>query len=365
MRRFLSAMALTSLTYGGLLTPAHSEVSFSLSIGDDDGYYMGLSNYYGVPQDRVSMLVDRGLSYDEVTVALYIADLANADPFEVADLRMSGMSWIEVNHYYGLGADVYYVSDEEPIGPYVSYYEPFRTHERSAWASLSLSDVAIINLANLRYTSQLYGVPAREVMVYRSHGDNFLRVNRNLFHKQGRIPNRPLARRAIRPQALPQQLRAEARMRRNANPVRVNNQQLERTRKVDDRRRGQQTQIERQMNNPQRSRKAQQPVSRPQRAPKANEQRRIQREQAQNPQPERNRKVNQPRQMQREQARQARNERTEARQARPQRQAPRAKASEPRTQSRQNAQGKAAGQAQRKAAGKQGQQRQGQRGNKH
>jgi len=146
-----------------------------------------------------TMLVDRGLSYDEVTVALYIADLANADPFEVADLRLSGMPWIEVSHYYGLGADVYYVSDDAPVGPYVSYYEPFRTHDRSAWASLSLNDVAIVNLANLRYTSQLYGVPASQVMTYRAHGDNFLRVNRTLFHAKCNIPRRPLARRAIRP----------------------------------------------------------------------------------------------------------------------------------------------------------------------
>jgi len=115
MRRFLSALALISLGYSGMAPRAHADVSFSLSIGDTDGYYMGLSNYYGIPQDRVTFLVRRGLSYDEVTVALHIAEVAGVDPYEVADLRLSGMPWIEVAHYYGLGADIFYVSDEDPI----------------------------------------------------------------------------------------------------------------------------------------------------------------------------------------------------------------------------------------------------------
>jgi len=230
MRRFLSAMALTSLVYGGTMPKAHAEVNFSLSIGDTDGFYMGLSNYYDVPQDRVSMLVDRGLSYDEVTVALHISEVAGVDPFEVADLRLSGMPWIEVAHYYGLGADIFYVSDEDPIGPYVTYYEPFRTHPRAYWPSLVLSDVAIINLSNLRYECQHYGVPAREVMGYRARGENFLKVNRELFRERGQIPRRPMARRPIRAQVLPQELRVEARAKWKDMPMRQRSQPRNETR---------------------------------------------------------------------------------------------------------------------------------------
>jgi hypothetical protein len=210
MRRFFAALALTSAMSAGVSMPAHADVAFNLSIGEPDAYYMGLGNYYGFPQTRVVAISQRGIPSYDVPVALYIASLAHVDPYLVADLRMSGMSWMQVSHYFGLGADVYYM-DATPYGPYTSYYQPFLTTPRSSWVTLGLSDLAIVNLTNLRYASQYYGVPAVDVMRYRARGDNFLTINRALFQERGYLPAQPVRRTFAQPMTLPDRFRAQAR----------------------------------------------------------------------------------------------------------------------------------------------------------
>jgi hypothetical protein len=217
MRRFFAALTLTTAMSAGLSVPAHADVAFNISIGEPNAYYMGLGNYYGVPQDRVYQITQRGIPSSDLATVLYIASLAHVDPFLVADLRMSGMSWMDVSHYYGLGADVYYVN-ATPYGPYTSYYQPFLTHPRSSWATLTLGDAAVVNLTNLLYSSQYYGVQPYQVMRYRARGDNFLRINRVLFQDRGFLPSQPVRRAWVRPMQLPDRFRAEARaieLRRN------------------------------------------------------------------------------------------------------------------------------------------------------
>jgi hypothetical protein len=209
MRKLFSILALTSLLVAGLPASARAGAAFDLSISDSDGFYLGVSNYYGVPETRVQWIVRRGLPYQEVPVALYIAALADVDVYEVVDLRLSGWSWIDVCHAYGLGADIFYLP-ADPIGPYVSYYAPYTQHPRSAWVCLRLSDVAIVNLTDLRFTCQQYGVSARQIMGWRGRGENFLRIHRQLMQQRGRVPGRPLARSWARPQRLPDRLRLHA-----------------------------------------------------------------------------------------------------------------------------------------------------------
>jgi hypothetical protein len=225
MRRFFSAMALASFLFAGHVAPASAGVSFGLSIGTTEGFYLGVSNYYGVPRDRVALVVERGLPYDEVPVVFYLAARAHVDPFLVVDLRLAGLPWIDVCHYYGFGADIFYVPIDQPYGPYVTYYQPFLSYPSSAWVTLSLSDVAIVNLTNLRYTSQLYGVPPTQVMRWRARGDNFLRINRALIQQRGDVPSRPLARRWDPPRPLPDRLRDRAVQQvRRVAPVRLRSQ---------------------------------------------------------------------------------------------------------------------------------------------
>lgn len=223
MRRFFAALTLTTAMSAGVSVPAHADVAFNLSIGAPNAYAMGLGNYYGVPQDRVLQIQQRGIPYSDLATVLYIASLAHVDPFLVSDLRMSGMSWMDVSHYYGLGADVYYV-DATPYGPYTSYYQPFLTHPRSTWATLTLGDAAVVNLTNLLYSSQYYGVQPVQVMRYRARGDDFLTINRTFFRERGYLPSQPVRRAWARPMTLPDRFRAEARaveLRRNVRAGRT------------------------------------------------------------------------------------------------------------------------------------------------
>jgi hypothetical protein len=220
MRRLCSTLALASFLFAGTSATTHAGASLSLTIGDTQGYYRGVSNYYDVREDRVSLIVRRGLPYNEVPVALYIAGQAHVDPLVVVDMRLSGMPWIEVSRYFGLGADIYYVQSDQQYGPYMGYYQPFLSHPRSDWVSLTLSDEAMVNLANLRFTSQLYGVPAVQVMRWRAGGHNFRWINRELYRQRGEIPQRPMARQWDQPQQLPARLKASSVERFKALPAR-------------------------------------------------------------------------------------------------------------------------------------------------
>jgi len=151
-----------------------------------DGFSFSIGEYYGVPEREVIVIHDRGIYEEELPVVFYLARQAHVRPGYVVDLRLSGMSWMDITLYLGLVPDIYYVPvviDRRwyPYGPHYRYYHH---HPRGGWTRHDLDDRDIINQVNLRFMSERHHYAPEKIMRYRSEGRSFHDIDRYISRDQ-------------------------------------------------------------------------------------------------------------------------------------------------------------------------------------
>ncbi|RJQ51339.1 MAG: hypothetical protein C4526_10155 [Nitrospiraceae bacterium] len=169
---------------------AESRVDIGATITDEGlrGFYLSVGDYYRVPEREVVIIRDRGVPYYESPVVFYIASLAHVAPGVVIDLRLSGRSWMDITLHFGLSPEIYYVPVKiVPGPPYGRAYGYFKKRPRKEWRKIVLSDDDVINLVNLRFTSEYYGYQPEDVIHMRSGGKDFVGIHDNIRkEKKGR-----------------------------------------------------------------------------------------------------------------------------------------------------------------------------------
>lgn len=146
--------------------PAQTAVNASVRIGD---FHVAVANYYHVPEREVVVIRERRISDDELPVVLFIARQARVPTARVIELRERGRSWWDISVGFGLKPDVFYVPVAVAPGPpygkaYGHYKKP-----RGQWNTIVLSDADVVNMVQLRFLSEHYGVPPERVIEARSH----------------------------------------------------------------------------------------------------------------------------------------------------------------------------------------------------
>lgn len=162
---------------------ASSNVDLGVSIGSEGlrGFYLGISNYYRVPEREVILVRDRGIPHDEIPVAFFIATRAGVAPGVIVDLRLGGMSWWDISLRYGIGPEVYYIPTTVVVKnpPYGRAYGYYRKYPRDQWRTkIVLRDDDIVNFVNLRYVSEHYDIPPERVIERRTRGAKFAAIDR-------------------------------------------------------------------------------------------------------------------------------------------------------------------------------------------
>ena len=183
MRKKLVILSAIFLLFAGSIpTAAASNVDLGVSIGSEGirGFYLAVSNYYRVPEREVVVVRERGIHYDELPVAFFIATRAHVAPGVIVDLRLGGMSWWDISVRYGIGPEVYYVPTAVVVKnpPYGKAYGHYKKHPREQWNRIVLQDADIVNMVNLRYVSEHYNVPTERVMKMREQGKDFVTIDR-------------------------------------------------------------------------------------------------------------------------------------------------------------------------------------------
>ena len=155
---------------------AQVNVSVSSDGSGSGSFYLGIGNYYKVPQTQVMVIRDRGIPDDELPVVFFISSRARIRPETVIKLRSSGLSWMAISLRYGLGPDVYYFPADDAVlksPPYGKAYGYYKNKPRGRWKEIVLGDDDVINLVNLRFVSEHYGYSPSEVVKLRSSGKKF------------------------------------------------------------------------------------------------------------------------------------------------------------------------------------------------
>ncbi|MCE5275847.1 MAG: hypothetical protein ABFD70_11190 [Syntrophaceae bacterium] len=147
-----------------------------------DGFSLSIGEYYRVPEREVVVIHDRGIDEDELPVVFYIAQRAQVDPEEVVDLRLSGMSWMDITLYFGLSPEIYYVPVviHRYAPPYGNAYGYYHNHPRGGWKRNDLRDRDIVNQVNLKFISEHHRYAPERIMRYRSEGRSFTAIDRDI-----------------------------------------------------------------------------------------------------------------------------------------------------------------------------------------
>lgn len=165
---------------------AKSQTNFSISVSDrEDGFTFSISNYYRVPEKEVIIIKERGIPEEELPVVYFIASKAKVKPKTIIDLRLKGLSWMDISLHYGIYADAYYIPLKGELGPpYGKAYGHFKKHKKEKWKVIKLDDDDIINLVNLSFMSNYYQVEPEVIINERAKGKRFVVLDKEFKEKK-------------------------------------------------------------------------------------------------------------------------------------------------------------------------------------
>lgn len=127
MKRTLTLLAaLTLLVSMGAF--AQSRVRAGVSFGDGrlTGFYIGLTDEYRVPSDRVRYLYEAGVPEEDMPDILFIYTHSNYSLSHIVNLRQRGATWFELYTWCGIPQNIAYVPRD------VRY----RPHQYAYWTSV-------------------------------------------------------------------------------------------------------------------------------------------------------------------------------------------------------------------------------------
>ncbi len=180
-RLFISLMILFLIP--GMMLAQESKVDLGISVSDGKlrGFYLAVSDYYGVSGRAVVATKERyHLRDEELPVVYFLSARARVAPSVIIGLRIKGLSWLDVTFHYGLTPEIFYVPVAvEKIGPpYGKAYGHFKKHRsKKEWKKIVLNDYEVADLVNLRFISEHYKIKPEAVIKMRSQGKNFLTIN--------------------------------------------------------------------------------------------------------------------------------------------------------------------------------------------
>ncbi len=188
----LTTLIITLFLTIPLTSSADTQWNVGVSGGDNgiEDFYISVGNYYDVPEKEVVVIHDRGIHEEELPVVFFLAQSAHVSPRVIVDLRLKGMSWMDITLHYGLAPKIYYVPVKHGP-PYGNAYGHYKKHPKGDWGRNDLRDRDIVNQVNLKFMSEHYQCAPDQVMKYRSEGKSFTSMDRNFRQEKKKTVKDP------------------------------------------------------------------------------------------------------------------------------------------------------------------------------
>jgi hypothetical protein len=170
--------------------PAFADTQWNVGVSGGsngiDGFEISVGQYYHVPEQEVIVVHERGIHEEELPVVFYLAKRAHVAPGAVVDLRLDGMSWMDITLHFGLSPEIYYVpvKVERHGPPYGNAYGYYKKHPKGDWRRSDLRDRDIVNQVNLKFISEHHRYAPDRVMKSRSEGRSFQVIDRDIRHEK-------------------------------------------------------------------------------------------------------------------------------------------------------------------------------------
>lgn len=176
MRKSIFIVLLPLLLVGVVSLNTRADVNIGIS-ADREGikeFHLSIGTHYGVKEREIEKVRARSLRDDEMAVVFYLSSRTGISPIVLADLRLGGLSWMEITFRYGLTAEIYYVKfASDPGPPYGNAWGHYKKTPRKKWGKIQLIDDDIINLVNLRFLAEKYQCSPERIVKMRKQGKSF------------------------------------------------------------------------------------------------------------------------------------------------------------------------------------------------
>jgi hypothetical protein len=175
MRAFIVAAVI--LLSGVVTQQSSAQVNVGVSVGDRNGFYLEMGNYYKVPQRDVMIIHDARIDDDELPVVFFFADAAGVAPMVIADMRRDGWAWRDIAFHFRINPGLFFVPAygvPRGFGRYHSYRD---------WKRMDMRDDDFIRFANVKFISEHYNWNPHEVMRMRAEKRNFFSIH-NDIHRE-------------------------------------------------------------------------------------------------------------------------------------------------------------------------------------
>ena len=112
-------------------------------------------------------------------MVFFLAARARVEPETIIGLRLSGKTWINICTHHALSQEIFFVpvAVEVKGARYGRAYGHYKNKGRKEAKGLVLTDEEEVNLVNLKFNSEHYGYPAKEIIRMRDDGKNCIVVN--------------------------------------------------------------------------------------------------------------------------------------------------------------------------------------------
>ncbi|RPJ42482.1 MAG: hypothetical protein EHM27_02830 [Deltaproteobacteria bacterium] len=163
------------------LSAAQAQWNLGVSVDSEGlrGFHFSIGEHYRVPERDVGIVRQRSIPEEELPVVFYLASKAQVASGAILDLRLKGLSWMDITLRHGLSPEIYYVPVKvAKVGPpYGKAYGYYKKHPRQEWKKVVLHDDDVVNMVNLKFASDYYGYAPERVMQMRGEGQNFVAIH--------------------------------------------------------------------------------------------------------------------------------------------------------------------------------------------
>jgi hypothetical protein len=186
MRNFIIMVSLPILLLAFAANITMADVNIGVS-ADQEGikeFHLSIGTHYGVKERDIEKVRARSLPDNEMAVVFYLSNRTGVSPIALADLRLSGMSWMEITLRYGLTAEIYYVKyASSPGPPFGKAWGHFNKTPRKEWHKIRLADSDIINLVNLKFLAEKHQCSPDRIIRLIKKGGSYASVHKQ-FKKE-------------------------------------------------------------------------------------------------------------------------------------------------------------------------------------
>jgi hypothetical protein len=153
-----------------------------------DMYLENLSGHFGVSQDRLVQLINRGVEPSELPVILTISQKTGMRDVNVMTMRQNGLRWTSALKVAKLDARVFYFAPPQKItsSRFVSIFSALESAGADNQQSIELTDEQIVDLANVKFLSEYHEYQTGELINKRDAGASYESIATYLTRATGK-----------------------------------------------------------------------------------------------------------------------------------------------------------------------------------